>query len=198
MKTKIIAMLAIGISVMLVSCKENPLSNNQNLNLESANPVLDSITLIKKGNHLVNTIGCNECHSPKIMTERGPIPDPDRLLSGHVANEILPNYNIETNKNYVLFNMNGTAAIGPWGTTFAANLTPDDTGIGTWTEMQFKNAMKHGKYRGLEGSRQLLPPMPWQGYSELSDEDLKAIFLYLRSIKPVENIVPLAIPPTPF
>lgn len=198
MKTKIIAMLAISISMILVSCKENTLSNQQDQILESASPVLDSVTLIKRGNHLVNTIGCNDCHTPKIMTERGPIPDPNRLLSGHIANEELPSYDTEINKNYVLLNMNGTAAIGPWGTSFAANLTPDETGIGTWTETQFMNAMKQGKYRGLEGSRQLLPPMPWQGYSELSNEDLKAIFAYLKSIKPVENIVPMAIPPSQF
>ena len=132
------------------------------------------------------------------MTEHGPIPDPDRLLSGHPANEQLPSYDTEITKNYVLLNMNGTAAVGPWGTSFAGNLTPDETGIGSWSESQFITSIKHGKYKGLEGSRQLLPPMPWQGYAELSDEDIKAIFVYLKSLKPVENIVPLAILPTPF
>jgi hypothetical protein len=56
--------------------------------------------------------------------------------------------------------------------------------------------MKDGKYKGLENSRTLLPPMPWQGYSQMPDEDLKAIFAYLKSIKPVSNLVPMAIPPT--
>ena len=147
---------------------------------------------IEKGKNLVNAMGCNDCHSPKVMTDRGPIPDPNRLLSGHNSNEILPAYDSETAKSYVLFNMNSTAAVGPWGISYSGNLTPDDTGIGTWSEAQFLKAMKEGKYKGLEGSRPLLPPMPWQAYSQMPDEDLKAIFAYLKSIKPVENIVPAA------
>jgi hypothetical protein len=55
--------------------------------------------------------------------------------------------------------------------------------------------MKQGKWKGLENSRNLLPPMPWQGYSKLKDNDLKAIFAYLKTVKPVNNPVPMAIPP---
>ncbi|MDL5514196.1 diheme cytochrome c-553 [Arenibacter sp. M-2] len=150
---------------------------------------------IERGEFLVTTLGCNDCHSPKVMTERGPIPDPNRFLSGHDSGEVLPGYDPQSVGGYVLFNMNGTATIGPWGTSFAANLTPDATGIGFWSEAQFIKAIKSGKYKGLDNSRPLLPPMPWEGYSKLPDEDLKAIFAYLKSIKPVKNIVPQAILP---
>lgn len=150
---------------------------------------------ISKGEYLVTVLGCNDCHSPKVMTEMGPGFDTLRLLSGHPADEQLAAYEKEILKSYVLFNMNSTAAVGPWGTSFAANLTPDQTGIGNWTEEQFIKAMKEGKWKGLENSRNLLPPMPWQGYSQMPDEDLKAIFAYLKSIKPVNNPVPMAIPP---
>jgi hypothetical protein len=80
--------------------------------------------------------------------------------------------------------------MGPWGTTFAANLTPDDTGIGTWTETQFKNALTHGKLKGLNGSRMIMPPMPWQNFVALKDKDVKAIYYYLKSLPPYKNIVP--------
>lgn len=150
---------------------------------------------ISKGEYLVTVSGCNDCHSPKVMTAMGPVFDTLRLLSGHPADEQLPPFDKEILKSYVLFNMNNTAAVGPWGTSFAANLTSDQTGIGTWTEDQFIRAMKHGKWKGLENSRNLLPPMPWQGYSQMPDEDLKAIFAYLKSTKPVNNSVPMAIPP---
>jgi hypothetical protein len=150
---------------------------------------------IAKGEYLVTVLGCNDCHSPKVMTEMGPVFDTLRLLSGHPADEQLPVYEKEILKSYVLFNMNSTAAVGSWGTSLAANLTPDQTGIGNWTEEQFIKAMKEGKWKGLENSRNLLPPMPWQGYSQMPDEDLKAIFAYLKSIKPVNNPVPMAIPP---
>jgi hypothetical protein len=151
---------------------------------------------ISKGEKLVTVLGCNDCHSPKVITTMGPAPDTLRLLSGHPADEQLAPYEKEILKSYVLFNMGSTAATGPWGTSFAANLTPDQTGIGNWTEEQFVRAMKRGKWKGLENSRDLLPPMPWQSYSHMPDEDLKAIFIYLKSIKPVNNPVPMAIPPT--
>ena len=88
-----------------------------------------------------------------------------------------------------------TAAAGPWGISFAANLTPDETGIGSWTFEQFKTAMTQGKYKGMENGRPLLPPMPWFNFTEMKDEDLRAIFAYLKSIKPVKNVVP---PPKQF
>lgn len=150
---------------------------------------------VERGNLLVNAIGCHDCHTPKKFTDHGPVLDEDRLLSGHPSDEKLPPYDSKTAQTYALFSMSLTAAIGPWGTSFSANLTPDDTGIGTWSEAQFLNAIKNGKYKGLDGSRPLLPPMPWESYRNLPDDDLKAIFAYLKTVKPVENIVPAAVPP---
>jgi hypothetical protein len=95
-----------------------------------------------------------------------------------------------------LFNMGSTAAVGPWGTSFAANLTPDDTGIGNWTEAQFVKCIREGKSKGLDGSRMLLPPMPWPGIAKMTDADLSAVFAYLQSIPPVKNAVPNPMPPT--
>ncbi|MFC4723426.1 diheme cytochrome c-553 [Geojedonia litorea] len=150
---------------------------------------------VKRGEHLVNAIGCHDCHTPKKFTEKGMELDTSRLLSGHPSNEALPDYDEKTAKSYVLFSSSFTAAIGPWGISFAGNLTPDPTGTGTWTEAQFINALKNGKYKGLDGSRDLLPPMPWEAYRNLPDEDLKAIFAYLKTVQPVENVVPSPIPP---
>lgn len=156
---------------------------------------VDSVQQINRGKYLVDLGGCHHCHSPKIMTERGPISDPDRLLSGHPADEALPPFDGETKKGYILFSMGLTSSTGPWGTSFAANLTPDATGIGTWSEEQFFTALRQGKFKGLEGSRQILPPMPWEDLGKMSNEDIKAVFAYLKSLKPVENVVPSAIPP---
>jgi mono/diheme cytochrome c family protein len=151
---------------------------------------------VARGKYLVNVMGCNDCHSPKMMTPQGPVPDTGRLLSGHPATEQLPPYDANTAKAYVLFNMGGTAVKGPWGTSFSANLTPDDSGIGNWSEEQFIKAMKQGKWKGMDNSRTLLPPMPWQGYTQMTDEDVKAIFAYLKQLKPINNVVPAPLPPT--
>jgi len=146
--------------------------------------------LIKRGQYIVNVSACHDCHSPKMGA--GLELDPDRLLSGHPQNEKLPPIPAGS-ENWILFSMGLTGFAGPWGVSYAANLTPDDTGTGSWSFEQFKTAIRKGKFKGLEGSRDLLPPMPWQMYQHFTDEDLQAIFAYLRSIKPVNNLVPAPI-----
>ena len=89
-----------------------------------------------------------------------------------------------------MFGSDFTSTLGPWGISFAANITSDATGIGNWKEEQFIKAIREGKSKGLEGNRSLLPPMPWFVYRNFSDVDLSAIFAYLKSTKPVKNIVP--------
>jgi mono/diheme cytochrome c family protein len=150
--------------------------------------------VVERGKYLVQVMGCHDCHSPKLMGPQGPYPDPDRLLSGHPAGTQLPPMP-KDNAGWALLTMDLTAAVGPWGTSFAANLTSDDSGIGSWTEDQFKRALKQGLYKGMEGSRMLLPPMPWQNFQNITDEDVHAIFSYLKSTKPVANVVPAPLPP---
>ncbi len=186
MKTTFI--MSLVFAAFIVACTPNSKEPNKTAEVSLADQ-------IAKGEQLVTALGCNDCHSPKVMTPMGPVPDSLKLMSGHPANEVLPAYDKEILKSYILFNMNGTAAVGPWGTSYAANLTPDPTGIGSWSEEQFIRAMKEGKWKGLENSRNLLPPMPWESYGHMTDEELIAIFTYLKSIKPVNNPVPMAIPP---
>lgn len=150
--------------------------------------------LIDRGRYLVGIMGCHDCHSPKKMGPNGPELDTDRLLSGHPAGTPLPPMPKDA-AGWALMSLDLTVAVGPWGTSYAANLTSDDTGIGTWSEAQFKRAITKGLYKGLEGSRPLLPPMPWQNLVDLKDEDIHAIFTYLKSTKPVENVVPPPMPP---
>lgn len=64
------------------------------------------------------------------------------------------------------------------------------------TIAQFFTSMRKGKLKGLETSRDLLPPMPWQSFKNVSDDDLRAIFAYLKSTKPIENVVPAPKAPT--
>jgi len=90
--------------------------------------------------------------------------------------------------------MSLTAWVGPWGISYASNLTPDKaTGIGTLTEEMFIKTLREGKFMGV--GRPLLPPMPWEVYGKKTDQDLKAIYAYLISIKPINNQVPQPTPP---
>ena len=151
---------------------------------------------IKYGEHLVTILDCNICHTPKKMTDRGPVPDMSLMLSGHPAEmPLIDIERAEMERKGLIITRDLTEWIGPWGVSFAANLTPDETGIGNWTEEQFFLALREGKYKGIQESRTLLPPMPWESFSHMTDGEIKAIFAYLKSIKPIRNIVPLPIPP---
>jgi hypothetical protein len=78
--------------------------------------------------------------------------------------------------------------------SFAANLTPDKvTGLGNWTADLFIKTMRTGKHLGV--GRPVLPPMPCNDIAMLTDGDLKAMFAYLKSLKPLVNAVPQPIPP---
>lgn len=164
-------------------------------NKSSEKPVISKDSLIKRGEYLVTVMGCNDCHTPKKFGPKGPELDMDKLFSGHPENIPVAKVDTSLMKDWVYFNHLLTVAVGPWGVSFAANLTPDATGIGSWSEDQFKKALKEGKFKGLDGTRTLLPPMPWQNFHNISDEDVSAMYAYLKSIKPIKNLVPNPIPP---
>jgi mono/diheme cytochrome c family protein len=157
---------------------------------------LSQADLVKHGAYLVGISGCNDCHSPKRMGANGPELIPELMLSGYPANQPVPPFDTKMTKmGFAMFTPDLTAAYGPWGTSFAANLTPDESGIGNWTEAQFKKALKEGKAKGMDGGRMLLPPMPWFNYIAMKDEDVSAMFAYLKSIPAVKNVVPAPVPP---
>lgn len=150
------------------------------------------------GAHLVLLGGCNDCHTPKKMGPMGPVNDSSLLLSGHPSKMPPPPLDVkEAAAKGMAATQTLTAWVGPWGTSYAYNLTPDSTGLGTWTEAQFLKCIKENKFMGLDNSRPLLPPMPVESMSKFSDDELKAIFAYLRSIPPVHNVVPASQPLPP-
>jgi mono/diheme cytochrome c family protein len=152
--------------------------------------------MIERGRYLVTVGGCNDCHTPKVFAGGGMGLDESRRLSGHPANIEIPEFSFDDigPGKWILFNEHLTAAVGPWGVSFSANLTPDEeTGIGDWTEEEFIGAMRTGTHRGI--GRPILPPMPWFNLATATDEDLQAMFAYLKSLPPIENQVPDAIDP---
>lgn len=147
-----------------------------------------------RGEYLVNAMGCNDCHTPKKMTPQGPVPDESRLLAGQpqedkatVPATLAPPWFGATNAHMGAWS-------GPWGISYAINLTPDEnTGLGSWSEDTFMEAMRTGKHMGV--SRPILPPMPWYSLNALTDADLKAVYAYLRTIPAIKNRVPEPVAP---
>lgn len=118
--------------------------------------------------------------------------DQTRLLSGHPESEALPPLDEKALQpgNWITFSPNLTAAVCPWGLTYARNLTPHETGIKGWEEEVFIKALRTGKHMGVELGRPILPPMPWFNLVAANEEDLKAIYKYLQSLPPIDNYVP--------
>ena len=146
-----------------------------------------------RGQYLVTIAGCNDCHSPKVMSAKGPVFDSTKLLSGHPANSTLPPI---VKSDWIQMAPDITAFVGPWGISYAANLTSDSaTGIGAWPEQSFINALRTGKHLGNATDRDILPPMPWPIIGLMTDEDLKAVYAYLQSLPPINNKVPQPVAP---
>jgi Cytochrome c len=182
---------------VIAACTQQPQPPNA-----SATPQPTQIapqqTQIERGKHLVDTSGCHDCHTPKRLGPRGPEPDMDRALSGHPENvKVSAPYAPAASSLWIAAATSDfTAWSGPWGVSFAANLTPDtNTGLrsGVWTEDLFIKAIRSGKHMGT--SRDILPPMPWPAYGLMTDDELRAIWEYLGTIRPTLNHVPDPIPP---
>ncbi|WP_418316024.1 diheme cytochrome c-553 [Piscinibacter sakaiensis] len=150
---------------------------------------------VERGRYLVSTSGCHDCHTPWVVGPDGPGPDMTRALSGHPQDMVLPPApKLPEGPWLVVTAASNTAFSGPWGVSFTANLTPDaKTGTGDWTERNFVDAIRTGKHQGR--GRDILPPMPWQVYRNFTDDDLKSIYAYLRTIPAIRNQVPEPLAP---
>jgi hypothetical protein len=141
----------------------------------------------KRGAYLVTIGSCNDCHTPLKMTPLGPMPEMDRMLSGHPEGQPDPSGTLGK-ADLALSGPDLTAWKQPFGIVYARNLTPDKTGLGEWTEAQFIKTVRTGRHQG--DGRPLLSPMPWYSVGNMTDDDLKAVWAFLRTIKPIKNTVP--------
>jgi len=199
MKILSATILFVGIvsaSVLLSQCDQVS-ADEKSIQKETASVAFAGFeSELKWGEHLVTVSACHDCHTPKKMTDHGPDIDSSLLLSGHPSQMDAPNVNRhELESKGVTATTDLTSWVGAWGISYTANLTSDATGIGSWKEEQFIYAIRNGIMKGLAGSRPMLPPMPWQMYKNMTDDELKAIFAYLKSTKPIHNVVPQPTPP---
>ena len=157
-------------------------------------PPVPQHAAVQRGEYLVKIMGCNDCHTPWKMGPEGPEPDMTRFLSGH-PEQVGPLPKVKSPEPFLWSGFpTNTAFSGPWGVSYAFNLTPEqNTGLGIWTEEMFIKTIRTGRHMGV--SRPINPPMPWPAYRNATDEDLKAVYAYLRTIKPIVNHVPEYQPP---
>jgi len=188
MQKIIVALFTGSLLTAFIGCEQKPPAVE-----EKQNPV-------ERGKYLVIIGGCHDCHTPKVEGPGGmPLPDTTSLLSGHPEGMPFPTWmptDLQQRNAIALTNPMLTAWAGPWGVSFAINLTPDtSTGLGEWTEQAFIQAMRTGKHQGQPNARDILPPMPWPSIAQMTDGDLKAMWAYLRTVPPIKNQAPLPEPP---
>ena len=137
----------------------NRLINNMPRPIDGPVPQPDVSTPVKRGEYLVTIAGCGDCHTP--MNDRGQYLTHLRLAGG--------------------------APVTGHDRPMAAsrNITPSDDGIPYYTEELFLEVIRTGRVR----ERQLSDLMPWKYYRGMTDEDLKAIFAYLKTVKPIDHFV---------
>ena len=145
---------------------------------------------IARGKYLMTIGACNDCHSPKIDPQQHP--DPKRPFSGRPQTTQAPSQN----PGEIHASLDLTAWAGPWGVSYGANLTPDpETGLKKrYTEASFIKTLRTGKKPEGED---LQPPMPWELYKVLSDDDIKSMWAYLQTIPAIRNNVKSAAPAKP-
>jgi mono/diheme cytochrome c family protein len=121
----------------------------------------DDQALLKRGAYLINgPVACANCHTPR-AADFSFLPGMD--LAG------------------------GFRIVDPAFDVYTANITQDkETGIGAWTDSQIITAIREGKTR--EGKINF-PPMPVPTYNNMSDDDVKSIVAFLRTVKPVHHEV---------
>jgi cytochrome c553 len=147
-----------------------------------------SAKMIARGKYLMTIGACNDCHSPKLDPQQHP--DPKRPFSGRPQTTMAPSQN----NAEIHASLDLTAWAGPWGVSFGANLTPDpETGLKKrYTEASFIKTLRTGKKPEGED---LQPPMPWELYKVLSDDDIKSMWAYLQTIPAIKNNVKSGAPP---
>lgn len=129
-------------------------------------PEVDRSDRVRYGEYLVTIGHCDLCHTP---TDEKGNQLPGMAFSG------------------------GQLMVGPWGKTVASlNLTPDASGISYFDEAMFIATIREGRAQ----ARVLSNAMPWGYFRNLTDDDLKAIFAYLRTLKPIRHRVDNTEPPT--
>ena len=108
-----------------------------------------ALSPVERGEKLVIGGGCHDCHGPEA--------DLSRMLSGHPESQkVTAPFKGPKSLWSIHINDDLTAWSGPWGVSFAANLTPDmNTGLGIWNEDMFVKALREGKHMGT--SRAILP-----------------------------------------
>ena len=122
---------------------------------------------VKHGWYLVRIGQCNDCHTP--ADEKGN-PITEMMFGG------------------------GFRFTGPWGDVVSPNITSHPSGISHYDAEMFIKTIRRGRASG--GVRDLNPFMPFSYFRNLTDDDLRAIFAYLQTVKPVKHLVDNAEPPT--
>ena len=122
----------------------------------------------RRGEYLATIMDCAGCHTPGALAGQ---PDQSRHLAGSTIGFQIPDL----------------------GIFYPPNLTPDETGLGAWSEKEIMTAVRTGV---RPDGRVLVPVMPYHNYAKLTDADASALAAYLKSLKPIRHKAPSIVGPS--
>lgn len=195
-RNHVISLLALGLVACSPSSTEQGGAETVAAVEAAATAAPDPAAATERGRYLVAVGSCIDCHTPFVLGPGGPEPDMTRLMSGHPEDLVLPEPPALPEGPWMWVGAaTNTAFAGPWGVSYAPNLTPDASGMAAWDVEIFRQAMRTGQHYGV--ARPILPPMPWPALAQMTDEDLEAVFAYLQSLPPIVNHAPDSLPAPP-
>ena len=133
----------------------------------SAEKIAATPERLARGKYLTEHVTvCLDCHSDHLLTYSMPVKPGTEGLGGYIFDK----------------------KIGFPGVVAAQNITQDPTdGLGKWTDGEILRALREGVDRNGDA---LFPMMPYEHFRHMSDDDAKAIVVYMRTLKPLPNHVP--------
>ena len=164
-------------SSLAVAAPRNPDSPVKGSVVKAAFTARPTPARLARGRYLVETVGgCFDCHTVHQYVNGQWVAKKDMKGAGQVFPP-------------------GFLPVPPGSEVVAPNITPDRaTGVGSWTDRELEEAIRHGV---AKGGRPLFNLMPYGEYRVLTDEDVKSIIVYLRTLPPVRNELPITKMPFP-
>ena len=136
--------------------------------------------MLDRGEYLSHLAACVSCHTPQkeeYLGEDIPVEQLRQIGLSFTDTQDTENKLLAGGREF---------SLGPFGVLSSMNLTPDETGLGDWTDEEIEAALRIGINRD---GRRLHPLMPYPNFFNWAESDMEALIMYLRSIPAVENEV---------
>ena len=170
------SLLVLTILIVIVSAFFTSVAQDEDEDLNEFD--MTEAEMLERGEYLSNIGACVSCHTPQL----------EEYLVEEISLEQLQTigWSFEDTQDVEgqLLAGGREFSLGPFGVLVSPNLTPDDTGMGDWSDEEIEAALRIGIN---PDGRRLHPLMPYGNIFNWAESDMQALIMYLRTIPAVEN-----------